>query len=210
MKKLSRREKEKKARAAEIITAAEKLFYKYGFTSVSMDQIAEAAEFTKRTLYQYFDHKEDLFFAVALKGFKQLFNYCMEALQKGRNGFEKIRLGFMAYYRFSKDFPEAFKLMNQVGYVKTKANPQRKEWLRFDNYLFQELAKVIKQGQTDGSIRNDLDDTQTAYIIAFITTGFFQQLAETGRTFTEHFQLDLEEFCRLALDLLSDALKPLP
>ena len=53
-----------------MIDAAEQLFFHHDFDSVSMDQVASEAQFTKRTLYQYFTSKEDLYCAVALKGFR--------------------------------------------------------------------------------------------------------------------------------------------
>ena len=207
MKKLSRREKEKQAHKQDIIAAAEKLFYTYGLDGVSMDRIAREAEFTKRTVYQYFSSKEDLYFAVALKGFKTLFGYCREAIAGGKNGFEKIQLAFMAYFGFYKDFPESFRLMNRIGQAKKKRSPAYQEFLEFDDAMFKELAAVLKQGKRDGSIRSDINPEITAYAIAFITTGFFHELSETGVAFTEHFNLDQEEFSRLALDLLSGALR---
>ncbi|MBN2535260.1 MAG: TetR/AcrR family transcriptional regulator [Spirochaetales bacterium] len=208
MKKLSRREKEKQVREAEIVCAAEKLFYKNGFTSVSMDQIAAAAEFTKRTLYQYFTGKEDLYLAVALKGFQTLFNYCNRAIEKGKNGFEKIKLAFMAYFQFYNDFPEAFRLMNYVGEVKKEDSPVYKKFLSFDENMFHELASIFEQGKQDGSMRSDIDSKKTAYAIAFILTGFFHELSLAGKTFTGHLELNQEEFCRFALELLSHALRP--
>ena len=47
---LSRKERERLARESEIIAAAEKLFIAKGFESTTMDEIAEAAEFTRRTV----------------------------------------------------------------------------------------------------------------------------------------------------------------
>jgi len=44
----------------KIIEAAAELFVRHGFAAVSMDAIADAAGFTKMTLYQYVDSKEDL------------------------------------------------------------------------------------------------------------------------------------------------------
>ena len=38
----------------QIIEAARKLFNKYGFKKVSMDEIAREAGVTKRTVYMYF------------------------------------------------------------------------------------------------------------------------------------------------------------
>ena len=45
----------------QIIESAEKLFSKYGFKKVSMDEIAKEANVTKRTVYSYFSSKEELF-----------------------------------------------------------------------------------------------------------------------------------------------------
>lgn len=209
MEKLSRREREKLRREADILTAAEKLFAQHGFDQISMDTVAKEAEFTKRTLYQYFTSKEDLYFAVALKGFQQMFRYIQDAAKQGETGFEKVRQACLAYYRFYQDFPESFRLMNYVGYVKTNRenSPKRQEWMQFDNQLFRAMAQLIEAGKADGSIRSDLDATQGAYALAFITTGFFHILAETGTTFTTHFALDQEAFSVFALDLLLDSIR---
>jgi AcrR family transcriptional regulator len=43
-----------------ILDAAYGLFWRQGFVRVSMDQIAERAKVTKRTLYQHFRSKDDL------------------------------------------------------------------------------------------------------------------------------------------------------
>ena len=45
----------------QIIESARKLFKRYGFKKVSMDEIARDAGVTKRTVYMYFSSKEDLF-----------------------------------------------------------------------------------------------------------------------------------------------------
>jgi AcrR family transcriptional regulator len=43
-----------------ILDAAYGLFWRQGFVRVSMDQIAERANLTKRTIYQHFRSKDDL------------------------------------------------------------------------------------------------------------------------------------------------------
>lgn len=45
----------------QIIESARKLFKKYGFKKVSMDEIARDAGVTKRTVYMHFANKEELF-----------------------------------------------------------------------------------------------------------------------------------------------------
>jgi len=203
----SRRAKEKQIREADIISAEQKLFSQKGFENVSMDQIASEAQFTKRTLYQYFSSKQDLYFAIVLQGFQQLFAYCEEAVKKGGNGIEKLKLSFMAYYRFYRDFPETFHLMNYLGHVKKKSSPKQKEWIKFDDYMFQALASIIELGKADGSLRKDLESVKTTHAMAFILTGFFHELSETGATFSGHFNLDEEQFALFALELLLESLK---
>ena len=44
----------------QILAAARKLFKKYGYQKVSMDEIAREAGVTKRTVYKYFKNKEEL------------------------------------------------------------------------------------------------------------------------------------------------------
>lgn len=44
----------------QIIEAARKLFNKYGFKKVTMDEIARESGVTKKTVYTYFSSKEDL------------------------------------------------------------------------------------------------------------------------------------------------------
>jgi len=51
-------------KAAAILDAAKHLFLERGYAGTSMDAVAAAAPVSKRTLYQYFPGKEDLFGAV--------------------------------------------------------------------------------------------------------------------------------------------------
>jgi AcrR family transcriptional regulator len=54
----SRRDRKKSAIRAKIIATAIELFSKHGIASVTVEQIAEAADIGKGTIYNYFDTKE--------------------------------------------------------------------------------------------------------------------------------------------------------
>src|ERR1700746_2318664 len=51
-----------------VIDAAERLFLQRGFGSVSMDELAEAAGLARRTLYNPFTSKEEIFPEMLLRG----------------------------------------------------------------------------------------------------------------------------------------------
>ena len=56
----SRRERKKAAVRSQIIAAGVELFARHGITDVTVDQIAEAADVGKGTIYNYFPTKEDI------------------------------------------------------------------------------------------------------------------------------------------------------
>ena len=56
----SRRERKKTAVRARIVAAGIELFSRHGISDVTVDQIAEAADIGKGTIYNYFQTKEDI------------------------------------------------------------------------------------------------------------------------------------------------------
>ncbi len=211
MEKLSRREREKLEREEAIISKAEELFCKHGFEKVSMADLAKESEYTKRTIYRYFTCKEDLVFAVALRGYKRLMEMIKNKSQKGNTGLEKIRLSYYAYYEFLCKFPQMLKLINTGEVLKSgTANsnmPFRQKYLDYDNYLFRELVQMFIDGKTDKSIRSDLEMPQLALSSIFTATGFFVMLSTSGNSYTNHFALDKEAFVTFTIEMFISSLR---
>lgn len=209
MENLSKRDKQKLVHEKEIIAAAEKVFCIKGYEDASMDGIAQEAQLTKRTVYQYFESKEDLYFAVALKGFKRLFAKIREVEKKELTGFEKIEQICKNYYRFYKANPEIFRLIHYWGYVKKKSTDSKRknELVEFNNTLFRDVTKVIAEGKEDGSISFEVDSEKTAYSLVFLMTGFFNQLSTTGDHFTQDIFTDGEEVSLFTIDFITKTLK---
>ncbi len=61
---MTRKEREREFKKKEILSAAVKLFAEKGYEYTTLDEIAEAAEFGKGTLYNYFQNKEELYVAI--------------------------------------------------------------------------------------------------------------------------------------------------
>ncbi|QZY53872.1 TetR/AcrR family transcriptional regulator [Crassaminicella profunda] len=208
MNNLSRRQKEKKERELAMIDAAEKIFINKGFDNVSMNEIAKEAEFTKRTLYKYFESKEELYFAVAIKGFHKMFSYYMDA-EEGQNGFDKLKLVSKAYYHFFKECPETVRIINHVRQINKKEvlGPKHRQWREIDEQIFKKLAFVFEEGIADGSIRSDIEPLKGAYTFIFILNGFLHMISESDDSFLEHFSSDVEDFTGLGLKLVSGIFK---
>lgn len=209
MHTISRREKERQTREEDILNAAEKVFIERNYNEASMEEIAKECDFTRKTLYQYFSDKESLYYAVIIRGFKKLLCYFQEEIKNGNTGFEKLQHLSFAYYKFYKDFPGVLRLMNYVGYIKSKKENMNKyeEFSIITESVVHEVAKVIDEGKTDGSIRTDLDTMNITLSAEFLITGFFHMLSISGKTFTNHFSLNEEDFIHTNMNLLCDAFR---
>lgn len=206
--KISKREQNRIEKRNKIVESAEKIFASKGYDNASMDEISKEAGFTKRTVYQYFNSKGDLFFAIALKGFQLLAQSCGKFMDQYDTGYEKIRASFMGNYEFYKQYSDLFKLIVQVGRIRkeVKDSPYLEEWLTFDDTIFNSLKEIIRMGKEDGTIRRDFDESG-AFPLAFLNTGFFQLLVGQGEGFIDHFSLDREKFINDTMDIIYSSLK---
>jgi len=89
----SRKEREKEQRRNEIIVVAERLFLSQGFESTTMDQIANEAEFSKGTLYNYFISKDDLYLTIGVKAYTILIEYTDTFIKQEEPGVAQETIG---------------------------------------------------------------------------------------------------------------------
>jgi AcrR family transcriptional regulator len=144
-----RKERERLQRRNNIIDAAERLFFKHGFDRVSIDQIAEAAELAKGTIYLYFKSREDLHYAIVNRGLDAMAKVITERYDPSRSGAENLLEMGRSYIRFTKMHP---------GYNRALMVFDASESLKIldPGSPLRHLIDVVTRGQEDGSIRKDI------------------------------------------------------
>lgn len=105
-----RRAKEKAHRRATIMEAAKEVFFRNGFTATTMNQIAEAAELSKGTLYLYFASKQELYVSLFLEGLDILLDAFQEATRHTSSWEARLRNIGWAYYRYFIEYRQYFHL----------------------------------------------------------------------------------------------------
>lgn len=207
MSTLSRKDRERLQRQTEILDAAEKIFARDGFEHASMNEIAKESEFTKRTLYQYFEDKSDLYLSVALRLYNSM-NENMKLLKpRGNNGFEKLIECFKDYYSFYKDNEAKFRIIYDIGNVrKVSDNPKIEEFLKIDQYMFQHMYELVTEGQKDGSILYKSDAMTITSSIIFLFTGFLNQLTISGNNYAKHLGITTDDLFSNVLNLICSSL----
>ncbi len=114
MSNAGRRELEKEQRRRDILNAAEKLFFSKGYDNVSLNEIAKEVQLGRSTLYLYFENKEELFFAIVLRGAQILNKLVLKESEKAKTSYEKLAAFRDAYYKFSKGYPDYLKAYNYL------------------------------------------------------------------------------------------------
>jgi AcrR family transcriptional regulator len=205
---LSKREINKIHKKELFLAAAEQLFIHKGFENTAIDEIAKEAGMTKKTLYQYFVNKEDLFSAIALRGANQLFSAYEEAMSKGENTLEKIRLGNRAYLQFYLNYPEMFQLLNYQPNNKSNlaASPNFQEIKQLDSKRMSYFLNLMAAVSTDSSINPKLDTTKSVFFAFFAPFSLLYTISSLSMW--ELLELGEKEFLQFSFDLMVDALKP--
>ena len=67
MEQMSRKEAVTALHRARIMTAAEKLFSEKGYAQTTIDDISKASEYSRRTIYAYYESKDSLLLWVVLR-----------------------------------------------------------------------------------------------------------------------------------------------
>jgi TetR/AcrR family transcriptional regulator len=189
-----RREREKLQRQQDILNAAEKIIFSKGLNHATMDEVAEEAELSKGTLYLYFKSKEEVYLAITHRGLIILGSMFREAVKVHVSGLEKVfRLG-MAFYHFSRQYPDHF---NALSYYELKNTEEIENWETVQacscagQQVLEILIGAIAEGIKDHSIRPEIDPSRMALVLWGMTAGIIQLVIQKGEHLSEAHAFDL-------------------
>ncbi len=173
-----RKQREKEQRRESIIDAAETVFFSKGLENATMDDVANAAELSKGTLYLYFNSKEQIYLAIIMRGFAILDQLFKEASQNAINGLDKVRAIGQAYLRFYDEYPNYFMglLYYESNTFSTEQIAELQEVCDVDRseHSLNQLVAAIEEGQNDGSIKQTIEPLKLALLLWSMSTGVFQ------------------------------------
>jgi len=149
-------EKLSKEKENAIIDAARKRFAHYGFSKVTMEEIAGDVEMGKASLYYYFPTKDDLFRAVIFQEQNELKKSIELILEKPKYASEKLR-------EYVEQRMKFFRILINLGtlsvhsYFDTKS-VFKKLFLDFEMVELDLIKKIIDEGKLKYECNPDLPD----------------------------------------------------
>jgi AcrR family transcriptional regulator len=176
-----------------------------------MDEVAEAAELSKGTLYLYFKSKQDIYYGINHRALVILRSMFGEVMKLPVSGAEKMREIGRAYHRFSRKYPDYFEAMMhfEAEVIKAEdAGPIGIECHEAGMGVLGLVAESIRQGIADGSLRPDLDPMRTAILLWAQTDGVIRIIARKCEHMKEFANLDLDGLIEDFYMFIYQAMRP--
>ena len=151
-----------------ITEAARKRFAHFGFSKVTMDEIASDVAMGKASLYYYFPTKEDLFRAVLVQEMNELKNNIEEILQESETAANKL-------HQYVEQRMKFFKILLNLGTLSVHSyfdskSVFKKLFLDFEQVELDLLRKIFDDGKKSKEFDKKLSD-DTAVVFLHIIQG---------------------------------------
>ncbi|MBN1532789.1 MAG: TetR/AcrR family transcriptional regulator [Spirochaetes bacterium] len=153
----------KDSRRNEIIDAALQVFSRKDYQDATISEITKLAGISEATLYEYFEGKEDLLFAIPGKITDESIEFVQQILPFIRGVEGKIRALVQKYLTVCQENPEYTSLV--MLQLKTNIKFRSTEAFEIIRKGARILLNCIKEGIRDGTLRSDTDPYLTRAMI---------------------------------------------
>jgi len=151
-----------------IIEAARKRFAHFGYSKVSMEEIAVDVNLGKASLYYYFPTKENLFHAVLSQEqnefIKEIEGLIATKLSSGEKLVEFVNLRITYFQRFLN-----LGTLSLHAFMDSKSF-YTKFFLKFEEKELILIDRIISEGQSNGEFEKELD-SKTATVLLHVLHG---------------------------------------
>lgn len=165
-----RRERKKAQTRRAILSAAANLFSQRGYDQSSIDDIAEAADVAKRTLYNNFESKEEIVLALRFQYFETLIEKACRRADSGQSPLAAIENFVVESVRWTFEQPELARVLFRDGSMlppPPKLGPDNSLQLPMPPFVHR-LLELVLLSQKKGELRTDVETEFLVHLIGFI------------------------------------------
>ncbi|TXT67534.1 MAG: putative TetR family transcriptional regulator [Promethearchaeota archaeon] len=212
---MTRKERERERHRIEILTAAEKLFLEQGYDDTTMKEIARKAEFSKGTLYNYFDSKKDLYLAIGTKAYEGMIALSKEYIQKEEPGIKQLMAFGYAYYEFTKQSPAYATIFHDISIkypdlaIKAKKDLTKveREYIKQGQNYKTLFVGAISRAIEEKKIREDINPFLIGITLSMVSTGLIKELMHNNSLF-EQLDFKADDVIDFTFHIIGEGLKP--
>lgn len=208
----NRKIRERLNKKSEILDAAERIFFKKGFENSTMDDIALAAEFTKKTVYSYFKSKEDIYYEIMLRGYKILNSISRNMLEEEKSNSEicNIKALGKAFIKFSIEYKGYFKAIvdyENKYYTSNVSDELSKECDKEGEYTFNVLKESIENGIKKDEITEKFDPLDISLTLWSCVLGFANIIDKKEEYINKAFNRTASEVLESGFEIILNSIR---
>ncbi len=197
--RLSRKEREKLFRKNEISIAATKLFAEKGYDATTLEEIAEASEFGKGTIYNYFESKEEIFKGIVDEIFYNHLQMLTDVLKKAKDFKEIVSMVTKEIFIFCINNRAQFEFL---VYLRTNSlNLCGKKCHSIHSKYDVEIYNLYKDKIIDSIKQGELIDIDPEALVFFYPSFFFPYIRALI-TYKGVQNIDVEKEIEFLLNIL--------
>ncbi len=202
-----RRVEEKERRRAEILDAAEALYAKQGWETVTVEQVARSARLSRALVYVYYRDKQELLFAIGERAMGLLRDRFTAAAAGQIKGSKKIEAIGRAYMGYAFEFPHYFDFMSRFHAHSMAPDPGSHDLAcqACGDAAIGVVVQAIQAGIDDGSLRKDLGDPMMMAVSLWAFTHGLIQLTMAKGNDMARLGISVPDLNAYGIDLLMRA-----
>lgn len=178
---MSRKERDKQLRKADILRAAESVFASKGYYEAKIQDIAKEAQYGTGTVYVYFKDKDALYFSLLEEKIKSLINTARTKIEQVRDAKKKLEIFIQESLTFFEQNQSFFRIYTlEKNNIQLIIGRKATESSRAVEYATEYVEKLIKIAQEQGVIKKNYSPTELADILASITGSMVLNWAKAG------------------------------
>ncbi len=179
-----RTSRKRDAKREVILDCAQLLLKAEGYDNFTMQDIADAADISKGSLYLHFKDKEALFVAVIGRSISRLEALLKEEIQTEGKALDRLERIARVAWRFHEENPDLFKNLQLTSRIVSNPSGPGMDFL--SNYL-QRIQGVVegifKEGFHDGSLRPGLDISTIIPLFSILVNAFLEKMAQINEVY---------------------------
>lgn len=197
---MSRQNKKKRVAALHretIMRAAEKLFSEKGVSATTIDDISKESEYSRRTIYAYFESKEGILYHIIAKGLTELRDKIIQAIADNSSFLEKYFAICDAMKEYQTNSPQSFASVNQANTKNvnfTTIPPIVMQIFSLGTEINNVIGDFIEIGKKTGVVKTEVQTMKTVYILWTSITSLLSLVQSKGAFLEKEFATTEADF----------------
>lgn len=186
----------------QIMQAAEEMFSQKGYTQTTIADISKASKYSRRTIYAYYQSKDDILYHIIGKGLQILKQDLASTLHADGDFVTQYFAVCDAIRKYQAECPYSQKYVsssNTGELVLENLSPAVEQILTLGTEINELLAQLIQSGKDQKIVRKEIVPLPTVYILWSSITALLTLVKTKGAFIAKTFAISEEEYLMYGL-----------